>query len=124
MFRRHALGLLLVAATLGGWSCAAPGDSHDISLLRAREQVLRDNLYRLRKSIDLYAADHNALPQSLDDLMKAGYLREVPADPMTGKNDWGINLGDDPNARGRRGIADVHSASGAKSSDGSLYRDW
>lgn len=78
----------------------------------ATESVLRDNLFQLRKVIDMYAAEMGELPQTLDDLVQVGYLREVPVDPITGKKDWITVTGDDPNSTsGRRGIVDVRSAS-------------
>ncbi|HYG83096.1 MAG TPA: hypothetical protein VD861_22050 [Pyrinomonadaceae bacterium] len=127
MLRRAAITILIIAAVTSLASCGARKDEktdYDRNVVRARETVLRDNLYQLRKTIDLYAADRAALPQSLDDLVKAGYLREIPEDPMTGKMDWKIVLGDDPNAAGRKGITNVRSASTAKSSEGTPYSDW
>src|SRR5438309_10324685 len=58
------------------------------SVVHARETVLRDDLFQLRKVLDQYAADKGKLPQSPDDLVKAGYLREIPVDPITGERDW------------------------------------
>ena len=49
----------------------------------ARESVLKDDLFQMRKMIDQYAADKGKLPQSLDDLVNDGYLRELPVDPIT-----------------------------------------
>src|SRR5919106_1646057 len=53
------------------------------TIMHARETVLRDDLYRMRSLIDQYAADKGKLPQSLDDLVNAGYMREIPTDPIT-----------------------------------------
>ncbi|MBA2732923.1 MAG: hypothetical protein H0U54_08550, partial [Acidobacteria bacterium] len=71
-----------------------------------------------------FTADRGFLPQSLDDLAKAGYVREIPIDPITDEKDWKVTMGEDPNNKGKRGIVDVHSASTAKSSEGTLYSDW
>src|SRR2546428_14027759 len=57
------------------------------TIMHARETVLRDDLFRMRSLIDQYAADKGKLPLSLDDLVSAGYLREVPNDPITDKKD-------------------------------------
>src|SRR5437867_4323886 len=57
------------------------------TIMHARETVLRDDLFRIRSLIDQYAADKGKLPQSLDDLVSAGYLREVPVDPITEQKD-------------------------------------
>jgi general secretion pathway protein G len=93
----------------------------------ARESVLRDDLKKMRTLIDQYAADKGKLPQSLDDLVTSGYMREIPVDPMTEKPDWQLITGDDPNStKGGTGLIDVKSASGDTSSDpdGKPYSDW
>src|SRR2546421_7493036 len=79
---------------------------------QARESVLRDDLFQMRKMIDQYAADKGKLPQSLDDLVQAGYIREMPVDPTTGRAEWVPQTGQDPNStEGGSGVIDVHSAS-------------
>src|SRR5499433_2331199 len=60
------------------------------TIMHTREAVLRDDLYRMRSLIDQFAADKGRLPQSLDDLVTEGYMREVPVDPFTGQKDWAI----------------------------------
>jgi general secretion pathway protein G len=124
MFRHRTVAILLITAAVSAASCRAGKSEYDASILRARETILRDNLYQLRKSIDLYTADHDALPQSLDDLVKAGYIHDIPGDPMTERKDWKVTIGDDPGGKDKRGILDIHSASTAKSSEGKLYSDW
>ncbi len=124
MFRNRIVAILLITAAVSIAACRAGKSEYDASLLRARETILRDNLYHLRKGIDIYTSDHEALPQSLDDLVKAGYFREIPDDPMTERKDWKITTGIDPGNKGKNGISDVHSASTAKSSEGTLYSDW
>jgi general secretion pathway protein G len=95
------------------------------SIIHARETVLRDNLYHLRKAIDLYAADKGKLAQSLDELVSAGYVREVPIDPMTNERDWTVVTGEDPSSlTSESGITDIHSASGDPSSEGTPYSEW
>jgi general secretion pathway protein G len=92
---------------------------------RAREAALRDDLFQMRKVIDQYAADKGQLPQSLDDLVRAGYLREIPIDPITGERDWQVVMGTDPNSLGdEQGVIDVHSASSDISSEGTPYNEW
>src|SRR6267143_2160817 len=89
------------------------------TIMHARETVLRDDLFKMRSLIDQYAADKGKLPQTLDDLITAGYMREVPKDPITDNKDWNIVTGDDPySTQGGTGITDVHSASGDVSSEG------
>ena len=95
------------------------------TIVHARETVLRDNLYHLRKGIDLYAADKGKLPQSLDDLVVAGYLRDLPVDPITGEKDWTIETGEDPSSlTSETGIINVHSASSDTSTEGTRYSEW
>lgn len=93
-------------------------------VLAAREATLRDNLYQMRKMLDQYAADKGKLPQSLDDLVTAGYIRDIPEDPMTGEKDWVVVTGDDANSlEGGTGIVNVCSASSDTATDGSTYND-
>jgi general secretion pathway protein G len=95
------------------------------TILATREAVLRDDLYNMRKLIDQYAADKQKLPQSLDDLVSAGYMRKLPDDPITGQADWTTETGDDPNSSaGDQGVTDVHSASSDVSSEGTPYNEW
>jgi len=88
-----------------------------------REAVLKDDLSKMRALIDQFATDKQKLPQSLDELVAAGYMRELPKDPMTGETDWTVVTGDDPNSS-EQGIVDVHSASADTSSEGTPYSEW
>jgi general secretion pathway protein G len=95
------------------------------TIMHARETVLKDDLHKMRELIDQYAADKGKLPQTLDDLVSAGYMRELPKDPITDNKDWVIATGDDPySTQGGTGITDVHSASGDVSSEGTPYSEW
>ena len=95
------------------------------AVLHAREAVLRDDLFQMRKLIDQYAADKGKLPGSLEDLVSAGYMREIPEDPITGGRDWNVIVGDDPNAlEGGQGIIDVRSTSSDISTEGTPYSEW
>lgn len=95
------------------------------TILHAREAVLRDNLYKMRTLIDQYAADKQSLPQSLEDLVSAGYMRSLPVDPMTNQPDWTVVTGEDPNSTtGQQGVVDVRSASPDTSSEGTPYNEW
>ncbi len=95
------------------------------TIMHARETVLRDDLYRMRSLIDQYSADKGKLPASLDDLVSAGYMREIPVDPITDQKDWNTVSGDDPySSEGGSGIIDIHSSSGEVSTEGSPYSEW
>ena len=96
------------------------------TVLAAREATLREDLYTMRKMIDQYAADKGKLPQSLSDLQTAGYVHDIPVDPMTDAADWQVEFGDDPgSAGGEQGVTNVRSSSGDVSSDCSTrYSEW
>lgn len=95
------------------------------SVLKAREAVLKDNLHTMRRMLDQYAADKGKLPQSIDELVEAGYLRERPFDPMTENNEWEEVPGTDPNSlEDAQGVVDVKSKSTDTGSDGKAYNEW
>ena len=95
------------------------------TIMHARETVLRDDLFKMRSLIDQYAADKGKLPQSLDDLVSAGYMREIPKDPITDNKDWNVVNGEDPySTEGSSGVTDVHSSSGEVSTEGTPYSEW
>lgn len=95
------------------------------TILVTREAVLRDDLHKLRTLIDQYSTDKQKLPQSLEDLVAEGYMRELPKDPITGNADWAITTGEDPNStKGEQGVTDVHSSSTDTSSEGTPYSEW
>src|SRR6266851_2940121 len=94
------------------------------TIMHARETVLRDDLFKMRSLLDQYAADKGKLPQSLDDLVTAGYLRELPTDPITDKKDWNVVTGEDPySTEGASGVNDLHSSSSEISTDGRPYSE-
>src|ERR1043166_2933645 len=95
------------------------------TIMHTREAVLRDDLRKMRSLIDQFAADKGKLPQSLDELVSDGYMREVPVDPFTNQKDWAISMGEDPNSlNGEQGMTDVHSNSSETSSEGTPYSEW
>ena len=100
--------------------------TYNRTVLAAKEATLREDLFTMRKMIDQYAADKGKLPQSLDDLRSAGYIHDIPIDPMTDAADWQVEFGEDPGSTGgEQGVVNVRSASGDISSDGSSrYSEW
>jgi general secretion pathway protein G len=95
------------------------------TIMHARETILRDDLFKMRSLIDQYAADKGKLPQSLEDLVSGGYLREIPKDPITDNKDWNVVTGEDPySTEGNSGVTDVHSSSGDTSTEGTPYGEW
>ncbi|HKG45882.1 MAG TPA: prepilin-type N-terminal cleavage/methylation domain-containing protein [Pyrinomonadaceae bacterium] len=95
------------------------------TIVHTRETVLKDDLRKMRSLIDQFAADKGRLPQSLDELVSEGYMREVPIDPFTGEKDWALTTGEDPGSlEGGQGLTDVHSASAETSTEGTAYSEW
>ncbi len=97
------------------------------SVVRAREAVLKEDLFRMRDAIDQYYADRTKYPASLDDLVSGGYLREVPIDPMTQSKDTWQPVNAEANVNdttAEPGIYDVKSGSDQSSLDGTRYADW
>jgi general secretion pathway protein G len=97
------------------------------SITRAREAVLRQNLFTMRSVIDQYSMDKQKAPQSLDDLVQAGYLKEIPTDPMTNSKDTWQTVQEDVLVsvdQNQPGITDVHSGSDKTGSDGTAYNTW
>jgi general secretion pathway protein G len=99
------------------------------SVRRARESVLRQNLYDMRKLISEYTLDKQKAPQSLEDLVQAGYLKPIPKDPVSGEPNWQVEQCDDstimsPDEQDQGGICDVHSSSTQVGTDGTAYNTW
>ena len=94
---------------------------------RAKEAVLKEDLRVLRTAIDSYTVDKQQAPQSLNDLVQAGYIREIPNDPITNQNDWvpdRSNLLSSIDQTDSGGIDDVHAGAQRKALDGSSYSTW
>ena len=115
--------VLAIIATLA--AIAIP--SYINAVKHAREAALREDLFVMRQAIDSYTVDKEKAPQSLDDLVQSGYLKQMPVDPMTGSADtWMPDTSDtltdvDETAGG---ITNVHSGSQGISTDGSSYNTW
>ena len=106
-------------------SIAAP--IYSSSITRAKEAVLKDDLFTMRSVISQYTLDKQRAPQSLDDLVQAGYLKQIPVDPFTNARDsWTVDQEDVLLSVDQQqpGITDVHSGSTATSSDGTPYSSW
>jgi general secretion pathway protein G len=97
------------------------------SLRAARESNLRQDLHVMRNAIDTYTDDKEKAPQSLDDLVSAGYLKELPTDPMTHSSSTWVPTTDDTLRNIDQtdpGITDVHSGSDQVGSNGQPYSSW
>ena len=133
--------LMIVMAIMGILiTIAAPNLKQ--SLVRAREAVLKENLFQMREAIDQYYADNGKYPEVLTDLLNAqdktrSYLRAIPKDPFTNAQDWitvapeggteggtGGSSEDFSEGSSEGGIFDVHSASPLVALDGTAYNEW
>jgi general secretion pathway protein G len=97
------------------------------SIRAAREAVLKEDLHVLRNAIDAYTNDKQKAPQSLDDLVSAGYIKSLPVDPMTHTSSTWVPTVDDTLQSPDQtdpGVSDVHSGSEQASSDGQPYSSW
>ncbi len=117
--------LVVIAIMLILVSIAVP--AYNRSITRAREAVLRQDLFTLRSMINQYTEDQEKAPQALSDLVSAGYLKQIPVDPITHSSaSWqvqqdGVLLSVDQQ---EPGIDDVHSGSSRVSSEGTPYSEW
>lgn len=107
-------------------SIAAP--MYRQQILHSREAVLRQNLFTLRTLISQYTLDKQKAPQSLEDLVQAGYLKQIPVDPISGAADWTVDQAEDtissPDQQDEGGIDDVHSSSNQIGTNGTAYNTW
>ena len=118
--------MIVISVILILVSVALP--AYNQSIWRARESVLKQNLFALRSVISQYTLDKQKAPQSLQDLVTGGYFKQIPNDPMTGRNDtWTVEEETDTILsvdEQEPGIFDVHSGSSAVGSDGTAYSTW
>jgi general secretion pathway protein G len=93
-------------------------------LKRAKEVVLMQNLWTMRRAIDFYWQDKEKPPSNLQELVSAGYLREVPKDPMCSDCEWNQVPAppDDTNSAG--GVGDVKSTAPGEDSNGKPFTDY
>lgn len=114
------MSLIIILATMGLAQYRA-------SVTRAKEAVLKEDLFRMRDAIDQYYADKGSYPETLDSLVSEGYLRTVPKDPITDSaTTWQVvpSEPDPNNPTAAPGTYDVKSGSDATALDGTKYSDW
>ena len=100
------IAIIFVLAALGA-------GRYEQTVVRAKEAALHQDLAVMRKAIQDYTLDKEAGPTSLEDLKSAGYLSQVPSDPLTGKQDWTTDTCNELFSADQQvgGICDVHSSS-------------
>ena len=118
---------LMVVMLIIGVLAAIAIPSYVASIKAAKEAVLKEDLHVMRNAIDSYTMDKQKAPQSLDDLVQSGYLREIPKDPMTHSSDTWVTTTDDTLQNIDQtdpGVNDVHSGSQEVGTDGQMYSTW
>lgn len=118
---------LMVVMLIIGVLAAIAIPSYVASVKNAKEAVLKEDLHVMRNAIDSYTMDKQKAPQSMDDLVQSGYLREIPKDPMTHSSETWVTATDDTLEsidQTEPGINDVHSGSQEVGTDGQAYSTW
>ena len=101
--------------------------SYTNNIRNAKEAVLKEDLHTMRTAIDSYTVDKQKAPETLDDLVQAGYLKTMPKDPFTNRSDTWVPAEDDSMSttdQTQSGINDVHSGAQQTASDGTSYSTW
>lgn len=117
--------MIVISLMLILMSIAVP--MYQRSIAHARESVLRNDLFAMRSVIDQYTLDKQRAPQSLDDLVTAGYLKQIPTDPCTGSNSTWQTVEEDTLMavdQQQPGIVDVHSGCDKVSDSGEPFSSW
>jgi len=113
---------LLVTLAILGFLVALAAPRYFGNLDRARENVLREDLYVLRDAIDKFYSDRSRYPDALDDLVRERYLRKIPVDPLTqSAHSWVTLPPSDPSLGA---VADVRSGAPGTARDGTWLKDW
>lgn len=118
---------LLIVMTIVGILASIAVPSYQRSLIKAREAVLMEDLYQMRRAIDAYFADTLRYPDSLEELVDRKYLRDIPRDPVTDSVDTWELTPPTPTIEGELaegGVEDVHSGSDLVGLNGIPYREW
>ena len=127
LFRGFTLLELMIAMSVVLILASFAIPAYYLAIQRAREAVLRQDLYTLRSLVDEFTVDKQRPPASLQELVEAGYLRGgIPVDPITGSSDsWRVDVEDVPGPdQTQPGVVDVHSGSDDTALDGTPYSSW
>jgi general secretion pathway protein G len=122
MDHKNLSKLLILFLVLQIFSCR-----NNQNAQQAKESILRENLTRIRENVDQYYGDNQKYPATLKELVKRGYFKTIPIDPITRRDDTWIlvyeeqGMNSDPNAE--LGITDVHSGADGQCIDGTPYSE-
>lgn len=111
---------LMIVVAIVGILTTISIPSYHTSLMKARETVLRQDLFTMREVLDQHRADQGKYPSSLGALVAAGYLRTVPKDPFTNSTDTWQEISDPTEG----GVFDVYSGSDLVGTNGTAYNQW
>jgi general secretion pathway protein G len=118
---------LLVVVTLIVVLAGIGMSTYSTSVARAKEAVLREDLFKMRDAIDQFYADKGTYPPDLSSLVSEGYMRQIPRDPFTESSDtWQVVMSepDAANPNATPGVFDVKSGAEGVSLDGTPYADF
>lgn len=128
---------LMIVVSIIGILAAIAVPNYQWSIIKAKEAVLRETLYNFRTTLDQFYADQGKYPDSLDDLKTKQYMRNIPNDPFTGKNDTWVTVpppaesmssssssSSSGSSSGAGNVYDVHSGSNLIGSHGTPYNEW
>lgn len=129
MRRGFTLIEIIIVFTLIGILVGLGLPQYKYATKRAREAVLKENLFQMRKLINQYYVDKGQYPPSLQALVDEEYLKRIPVDPMTRSSETWVEvretLTDEEIMTGvEPGVIDVLSGSEEKSLDGTAYNTW
>lgn len=118
---------LMIVVSIVGILAAIAAPNYQWGVIRAKEAVLRENLYNFRTTIDQFDADQGKYPDSLQDLVDKKYLRDIPVDPFTkNKDSWVILAPPAPTdgSEVKGAVYDVHSGSNLVGTNNIPYNEW
>ena len=118
---------LMIVMSIIGILAAIAVPNYRWGIIKAKESVLREDLYNFRTTIDQFYADQGKFPDSLQDLVDKKYLRDIPKDPFTNKKDSWVVVTPPSSADGveiKGSVYDVHSGSDLIGTTGTPYHEW
>lgn len=127
---------LLIVVSIIGILAAIAVPNYQWGIIKAKEAVLREDLYNFRSVIDQFHADQGKYPDTIAEMKEKKYMREIPKDPFTGSADSWVILAPPPEPTGTPSpggsgsnaspgnVYDVHSGSDKIGSTGTPYNEW